>query len=416
MRITKIEINSFGDRLTTHPDGWNYSNDVKLDDLSESFNLIIGENGSGKASFLERLSSSLGMDHRSWSYGENEMISQEGLDSRIEFAPGKDKNNRVLVHVKSKYGRRYFYGKDDFGASIGRKAAERFFARNQDSGLRFDSELNEFVIFSDTAEPILLTELGNGISSLLSIVADIAIKIDEANPELGDEALELTSGIVLIDDLDLFLDPKQQSEVIEGLMRAFPNVQFFATTNSPIVIQSLHKGKLIKVTRNDIKYVATDAFRGQSVEDILEDVMDLPMPSRSKRYQRMVKASEEYYDLLERELDTTKAKELLDELSLAFGDNPAYYGYLEYRAKVKKSEQAILDKVIEQIKDDTAADVANYLKDRKVALNLDDKTLDPILLKLQEKTEQSIVEASRKLFDKTKITKKSIEELIACES
>lgn len=408
MRITKIEIDSYGvDRPIVGSDGWDYNNDVELDNLSESFNLIIGDNGSGKTAFLERLSSSLGMDHRSWSDGENEVISQESLDSRIEFAPGKDKNNRVLTQIKNKFGRQFVYDANSFGTSIVKQAVERFFSRNQESGLRFDSELNEFVIFSDTSEPILLIEMGSGMKSLFSIIANIAFSITLANPELEDKALELTSGIVLIDDLDLFLDPKQQSEVIEGLTQAFPNVQFFATTNSPIVIQSLNKGKLIKVTKNNIEYVATDAFRCQSVEDILEDVFDLPMPSRSKRYQRMIKASEEFYALLEKKEDATEAKAMLDKLSVAFGDNPAYYGYLEYRAKVKKSEQAILDKVIEQIKDDTAADVANYLKDRKVALNLDDKTLDPILLKLQEKTENAVFEASRKLFDKTKTTEKA---------
>lgn len=327
---------------------------VELDRISESFNLIVKDERFGRKDLLGEIARHLDMNLCTISRStENEEIRSETFDSVIEFKPGGDSHNKVLIHIKNdrtiKKSGFYAYPKDSFAINLVDRAIDQFFMRDQEISkrskcinpkftLHFDTVFNEFVIRDDEMGQFLLTDLGNGMSSLFSIIADIAIKIAIANTDLGEEALELTSGIVLIDDLELFLDPKQQSEIIEDLMRTFPNVQFFATTNSPIVIQSLNKGKLIKVTKNNIEYVATDAFRCQSVEDILEDVFDLPMPSRSKRYQRMIKASEEFYALLEKKEDATEAKAMLDKLSVAFGDNPAYYGYLEYRAKVKKSE------------------------------------------------------------------------------
>ena len=53
------------------------------------------------------------------------------------------------------------------------------------------------------------------------------------NPYLAENALE-TPGIVLIDELDLALDPIWKQKFIEILKTTFPNVQFICTVNGDL--------------------------------------------------------------------------------------------------------------------------------------------------------------------------------------
>ena len=45
--------------------------------------------------------------------------------------------------------------------------------------------------------------------------------------------------LALIDEIDLHLHPRWQRTVVDDLRRAFPQVQFIATTHSPFILQSL---------------------------------------------------------------------------------------------------------------------------------------------------------------------------------
>jgi len=51
--------------------------------------------------------------------------------------------------------------------------------------------------------------------------------------------LKTGQGIVLIDEIDLHLHPKWQRKIVPKLLELFPNVQFVITTHSPFVVQSV---------------------------------------------------------------------------------------------------------------------------------------------------------------------------------
>lgn len=67
--------------------------------------------------------------------------------------------------------------------------------------------------------------------------------------------------IVLIDEIDLHLHPKWQTEIIENLSYHFPNIQFIVTAHSPLVVQP----------STNINY-AVLKFSGDSVNIINEPV------------------------------------------------------------------------------------------------------------------------------------------------
>ena len=62
---------------------------------------------------------------------------------------------------------------------------------------------------------------------------------------LKGEALKKTSGIVLIDEVDLSLHPTWQKRIMGILKEQFPRIQFICATHSPFIIQSLEEGELI---------------------------------------------------------------------------------------------------------------------------------------------------------------------------
>ena len=170
----------------------------------------------------------------------------------------------------------------------------------------------------------------------MSLIVDIAYRMATLNPQLKEQALLETPGVVLIDELDLHLHPKWQRLVVADLKKIFPKVQFIATTHSPFVIQSLEAGELISL---DEEQYVNAPYSGQSIEDIAEEIMGVEIPQYSQKKQEMYKAAAAYYEALDRaasEEDLEKLREELMLLSEKYGDNVAYYAFIEQKYHAKK--------------------------------------------------------------------------------
>ena len=79
-----------------------------------------------------------------------------------------------------------------------------------------------------------IEQLSEGYKIVIAMVADLAARMAEANPDMGNPLN--TSGIVLIDEVDLHLHPKWQREILIQLTKVFPNLQFIVSTHSPIIV------------------------------------------------------------------------------------------------------------------------------------------------------------------------------------
>lgn len=79
-----------------------------------------------------------------------------------------------------------------------------------------------------------IEQMSDGYKIVIAMVADIASRMAEANPNLPDPLN--ASGIVLIDEADLHLHVKWQREIIQRLTETFPHIQFILTTHSPIML------------------------------------------------------------------------------------------------------------------------------------------------------------------------------------
>lgn len=179
--------------------------------------------------------------------------------------------------------------------------------------------------------------MSDGLKSMINIVSEIAYRCIQLNGFLGSNAVQYTPGVVLIDEVDLYLHPLWQKTVLHDLMDAFPNIQFIVTTHSPFIVQSLKGGELISF--DDISF-GEGIPNKEGLEDIASGRMGMVNEIRSKRYNEMVKVATEYFNELDKG-DSSKAAELkrrLTEVEAEFSDEPAYLALIKSEYNSKKPE------------------------------------------------------------------------------
>lgn len=146
---------------------------------------------------------------------------------------------------------------------------------------RYASEIVALKTSDNTIVPF--SSLSDGYRNVIKIVLDIASRMCILNPYLKGDALKLTPGVVIIDELDLSLHPTWQRRIVRILKTLFPKVQFICATHSPFIIQSLESGELITLSIEGSNYPDSDEFSGESIEDIAEDIMGVELPQYSEK-------------------------------------------------------------------------------------------------------------------------------------
>lgn len=159
--------------------------------------------------------------------------------------------------------------------------------------------------------------LSDGQRSMLAVVADIAIKAAVLNPHHGEAILRETSGVVLLDEIDLHLHPKWQRQVVSNLKRIFPKIQFFASTHSPQVIGETHAEEII-VLRQNGSWFKPDASFGLNSNEVLRDIMgaDYVSSAFSRKLAKL--------DLLLANAEFEDARNVLHALRLEFPNVPEF--------------------------------------------------------------------------------------------
>lgn len=110
-------------------------------------------------------------------------------------------------------------------------------AQDLEEGHRFEIRMGG----SDVKLPS--TWLSHGQQATIAWIADVIGHFFlEAGRPIEREDMR---GLVLVDELDLHLHPKWQVRLVDALRRAFPNLQFVATTHSPMILPALRADELI---------------------------------------------------------------------------------------------------------------------------------------------------------------------------
>lgn len=133
----------------------------------------------------------------------------------------------------------------------------------------------------DTTNDVERSFLGSGHKSLIAFVGDLIIRLVNSRQDF--ENPQKLLGIVLIDEIELHLHPKLQKELPFILSKYFPNVQFIASTHSPIPVLGVKsevillnierdfnvgiKVRRLKKIEKDIKYLLPNSILSSDLFD-----------------------------------------------------------------------------------------------------------------------------------------------------
>ncbi|MBB6446742.1 AAA family ATPase [Bacillus benzoevorans] len=181
---------------------------------------------------------------------------------------------------------------------------------NEEVSIEYDFEEEE-VMIELGKQRIPLRMMSSGYRSVIGMVADISYRMAILNPQLKEDAIKETPGVIIIDELDLHLHPKWQWKIVKDLKRTFPKVQFIATTHAPIIISSCSDVEIINLhdEKDYIKSTKENNPYGWQIEDTLTDIMNTY--SRSPEIQKEINELEELYS---RKILGELTKEQLEEL------------------------------------------------------------------------------------------------------
>ncbi len=201
--------------------------------------------------------------------------------------------------------------------------------------IKYSSRRAEIVVTFKGREPQPFTNLSDGQRSMLALAGDIATRMARLNPQLGENALGETPGVVLIDELDLHLHPNWQRGIVPSLQKTFPKVQFITTTHSVFIMQTLEESNLLPIEGQPVS-----SLGNLGIETIAKGLMNVERPEVSPKYHEQVEVAKDYLETLEEAKDAPEEKlaQYMERLSEGIGPyahNPAFQAILEMERLAK---------------------------------------------------------------------------------
>ena len=163
--------------------------------------------------------------------------------------------------------------------------------------LQYRSSQNKQLVMRHDENGFIPVEmLSDGIRNTIAMVADIAYRACKLNPHLGENAAKETDGVVLIDEVDMFLHPKWQQTILKSLTDAFPKMQFIVTTHSPQVLSTVRRENIRILPEGKMPEFSPLAHEsGDALAKIMGTSPQPPMPllETVRAFEQLVRASQE---------------------------------------------------------------------------------------------------------------------------
>lgn len=138
--------------------------------------------------------------------------------------------SRILIHSKSRERKRQVL-----------RVLSKIMYSHLQGGNEYKIDLSPTGVTVDGpwGKKMPLRDLADGYKSTFLWIADFLGWALSYNPNL--KSLKEITGIVLIDEIEQHLHPKWKKNIVHYLKREFPQVQFIATTHSPLIASSIGK-------------------------------------------------------------------------------------------------------------------------------------------------------------------------------
>lgn len=189
------------------------------------------------------------------------------------------------------------------------------------SGLRFRTQYGD----------VPLDGLSLGHRTVTAWIIDLAWKLVQHYPESTEPLAE--PGVVLIDEIDLHLHPLWQRMIMKQFCQIFTNVQFVATTHSPLMITSMSDVNVAVLKRTEGRdqiVIENDpgVVEGWRFDQTLVNLFELET-ARPLRIEALMKERE---SLLERHQVTPHDKARLQEIGDQLSGLPTAERYEDQEA------------------------------------------------------------------------------------
>jgi predicted ATP-binding protein involved in virulence len=201
------------------------------------------------------------------------------------------------------------------------------------SEFRYDFDYEELTMSHHQHGPLPVSQMSDGVRSVVSLVADLAFRCMRLNGKHGEDSVQKTRGIVMIDELDQHLHPGWQQRILPALREAFPKVQFIVTTHSPEVLSTV-ESRQIRILEDGECSLAPPGTLGAESHRLLHDILGLqdlrpPIPEVNdlRNYLRMIEEGEQ---------DTQQAQQLRKILDDRYQGNEPQLNKAERRIRNRK--------------------------------------------------------------------------------
>ena len=189
---------------------------------------------------------------------------------------------------------------------------EEILMLKQDS---IDLTKNGIVVNGPWGNSMQIGTLGDGYRSMLTWLLDLYGWKLLAEEDISDIELE---GIVIIDEIEKHLHPKWQKQLIGLLSKQFPNIQFIASTHSPLCVigttEIPDSNCCIAVSRQTgsaVETLMTTAPRGKRADQVLTSYLFDLYTTGDNEIQESIG---QYKDLYQKKDRTAEEEKLLKDL------------------------------------------------------------------------------------------------------
>ena len=155
--------------------------------------------------------------------------------------------------------------------------------------------------------------LSQGEKSVIVLIADIAIRMAGANPNMKNPLA--TDAIIMIDEVDLHLHPDWQSRIVEELPKMFPKTQFIVSSHSPSVFSVVKSLYRLADGADGVTRIEHTSQYGRAPADILGTFLHA---DRESSFKREIDAM---YAALDKG-DSAKALKIIGRLRKVIPDDP----------------------------------------------------------------------------------------------
>ena len=167
--------------------------------------------------------------------------------------------------------------------------ALRVLLENESIKVEYDYRNYNFLLHQDGRLSFGFNELSDGYSSVIQIVTNLIMRMEQNWLLKGELSNYNVEGIALIDELETHLHIELQRKILPFLVTFFPRVQFIVSTHSPYVLTSISDATIFDLE----KKVSFDDMSLYSINDVSTGYFD------SEDYsQELAKKLNRYRELL----------------------------------------------------------------------------------------------------------------------